>query len=52
MCFVVGWMYLKYGNECFDIVWIYGNFLENKDFLIFGKYFLKRVLVREVKLDL
>lgn len=44
-------MYQKYGNDCPDIVRIYGNSLENKDFPTLGKYFSKRASAREAKPD-
>ncbi|XP_011437288.3 3'-5' exoribonuclease HELZ2 [Magallana gigas] len=48
---VARWMYQKYGNDCPDIVRIYGNSLENKDFPTLGKYFSKRASAREAKPD-
>ena len=46
-----GWMIQKYGKECPDIVRLYGNSLENKDFPTLGKYFSSRGSERDSKPD-
>nr|XP_022316697.1 helicase with zinc finger domain 2-like [Crassostrea virginica] len=48
---VARWMIQKYGKECSDIVRLYGNSLENKDFPTLGKYFSVRGSERDSKPD-
>ncbi|XP_022318580.2 3'-5' exoribonuclease HELZ2-like [Crassostrea virginica] len=48
---VARWMIQKYGKECPDIVRLYGNSLENKDFPTLGKYFSIRGSERDSKPD-
>ncbi|XP_062574963.1 helicase with zinc finger domain 2-like [Saccostrea cucullata] len=48
---VARWMLQKYGEECPDIVRLYGNSLESKVFPTLGKYFSKRASSKEYKPD-
>lgn len=47
---IKGWILRKFEN--LDMICLYGNFLENKDYLILGKYFVIFVLLKENWLDL